>query len=390
MNGIRYNQLDSLRGLAAISVVFHHYLLIFPQFFEKTIDSSGYTLVNILKYTPLHIFFSGTQAVTMFFVLSGFVLSLPYLDKRNNPYPIYLTKRMTRIYIPYIVSVIFVLAAFKFFSDVSLTGFSSWANGKWSDPIDYKLIFEHLLLIGDFKNGEYNPIYWSLVHEMRISIIFPLIMIVVIKYGWKFSLMWSLLISGFGFVGTFILGEVNIETDYLLSLYYGLSFVIGAILAKHKDILINFLKFKSKGMKILITISAILLYTFPSWILNIPFIPERLLGPPNTVAVTIGAAMFIILALASNIIKKVLLIKPILFLGDISYSLYLYHCIPLLVLLHQFSGTVQTWILLVIGFIISITLATLSYYFVEKPSIKLGKEISKKFNVIKNNGKRSA
>ncbi|MED3758915.1 acyltransferase [Peribacillus frigoritolerans] len=378
MPSIRYNQLDSLRGLAAISVVIHHYLLIFPQFYEKTIDNSGYALVNFLKYTPLHIFFSGTQAVILFFVLSGFVLSLPFLNNINSSYSIYLTRRVTRIYIPYLVSLVIVLIAVKLFSEGVLTGFSPWANGKWSDPIDFKLIIDHLFLVGNFANGEYNPIYWSLVHEMRISILFPIIMIFIIKYKWKFSLLWSLIISAFGFVGTTLLSHANIETDYMLSLYYGLSFVIGALLAKHKDMLIKFFESKSKTVKILITILSIFLYTFPSWVLNFPVIPERLLNPPNTVMASIGAAMFIILALASKTIKKVLLFKPFQFFGDISYSLYLYHCIPLFVLLHQFNDKVTTWILLITSCIVSILLAVLSYYFVEKPSIKLGKKVSTK------------
>ncbi|MGY3313430.1 peptidoglycan/LPS O-acetylase OafA/YrhL [Peribacillus simplex] len=375
MPNIRYNQLDSLRGLAAASVVIHHYLLIFPQFYDKTIDNGG-SIINILKYTPLHIFFSGTQAVILFFVLSGFVLSLPYINKINSSYSIYLTRRVTRIYIPYIISVVIVLIAVKFYSDGVITDFSSWANGKWSNPIEYKLILEHLFLVGNFANGEYNPIYWSLVHEMRISLFFPILMFVILKYGWKLSIFGSLIISAFGFVGTAILSYKNIETDYLLTLYYALSFVIGALLARYKDILINVFVSKSKTLKILITISSILLYTFPSWVLNFSFIPERLLGPPNTVLASIGAAMFIILALASNTFKKLLLFKPFQFLGNISYSLYLYHCIPLFILLHQFVDTVSIWILLSASCIISIVLATLSYYFVEKPSIKLGKKIS--------------
>ncbi len=64
--GQRILAFDSLRGLAAVVVVFCHFRLAFtnapPAWF----------------IWPL---FAGHQAVTVFFVLSGYVLSLPYWDK---------------------------------------------------------------------------------------------------------------------------------------------------------------------------------------------------------------------------------------------------------------------------------------------------------------------
>lgn len=48
------------------------------------------------------------------------------------------------------------------------------------------------------------------------------------------------------------------------------------------------------------------------------------------------SAIFIIFAINSQLFKTILLFKPILFLGKISYSLYLIHCIVLFSFIHCF------------------------------------------------------
>ena len=88
--GPRFLQLDAMRGIAAVCVVFHHWRLAF--------------YAGVLHFWLVPIF-SGTQAVMLFFVLSGFVLSLPYLDGKRRPYWPYLIRRFWRIYVPFAAAV---------------------------------------------------------------------------------------------------------------------------------------------------------------------------------------------------------------------------------------------------------------------------------------------
>ncbi len=85
----RYLERDSLRGLAAGSVVIWHFLMFW-------VTSSRW---HRIVYSPTVFFYTGSAAVLIFFVLSGFVLSLPFLA-RPQPYPAYLAKRICRIYVP--------------------------------------------------------------------------------------------------------------------------------------------------------------------------------------------------------------------------------------------------------------------------------------------------
>src|SRR5690606_13176315 len=47
-------------------------------------------------------------------------------------------------------------------------------------PVTPQMIAQHVLFIGSYPNGEVNTAFWSLVYEMRISIIFPLLFVITV------------------------------------------------------------------------------------------------------------------------------------------------------------------------------------------------------------------
>lgn len=69
-------ELEALRGIAAIVVLIHHFMLGFaPRLHGMTYADQPYSLFG----TPAFAFVNGSAAVIVFFVLSGFVLSLRVL-----------------------------------------------------------------------------------------------------------------------------------------------------------------------------------------------------------------------------------------------------------------------------------------------------------------------
>ena len=94
-------------------------------------------------------------------------------------------------------------------------------------------------MLGSFNNSVINPIYWSLIHEMRISIIFPVILYFIIKHNWKLTLIVSFIWCSSAFVLTNKLNVFN-QSDYLMTIYYLFMFIVGALLAKHKNVFYNF------------------------------------------------------------------------------------------------------------------------------------------------------
>ncbi len=87
----RFYELDSLRGVAALTVVLHHFSRICPENFT-----------HLLIRTPLRLLLAGDQAVILFFLLSGFVLTLPYKKNTSLSYGPFLLRRVCRIYLPYL------------------------------------------------------------------------------------------------------------------------------------------------------------------------------------------------------------------------------------------------------------------------------------------------
>jgi peptidoglycan/LPS O-acetylase OafA/YrhL len=69
---------------------------------------------QLLYQSPLGILFASRDAVFVFFIMSGFVLFLPYITPEGpSPYPRYLIKRTCRIYLPYLFALAICYGGFR-------------------------------------------------------------------------------------------------------------------------------------------------------------------------------------------------------------------------------------------------------------------------------------
>ncbi|MEY2192747.1 acyltransferase family protein [Neobacillus sp. BF23-41] len=188
----RYNHLDSLRGIAAIMVLIGHYLSLFPYLRSNLMHSEFGSFISII--------WNGHSAVILFFLLSGFVLSLPFYSADKIEYHRYLIKRVCRIYIPYVVT-IFQAITLKIIlhSKIgSIPGLVDWAV--WNVKTSFNAIMNHLTFLGEYNSNTFVMVIWSLVHEMRISIIFPFVVLMLHRLDWKLSTLLSLVLSAVSFI----------------------------------------------------------------------------------------------------------------------------------------------------------------------------------------------
>jgi len=95
--------------------------------------------------------------------------------------------------------------------------------------------------------------------------------------------------------------------------------------------------------------------------------------------VAIGAGTLMILSLSSPLCRSILAWPPIHFLGEISYSLYLWHFIVMLYCVHLLYGRVPLCVILCLVFGFTIVVSRLSYLWVEVPGIDLGRQLSNAF-----------
>jgi peptidoglycan/LPS O-acetylase OafA/YrhL len=391
-NNNRIESLDSLRGLASLSVVFNHILLVLPVFFlaldHHKVDNWTATL---LTKTPLHIFWAGHEAVLLFFVLSGFVLALPFLNSKNGTYPKYLIKRFCRIYIPYIVSIGVAVILFYTINPSDIVELSAFFNNQWDHNVSILSAISFIFLLG-YDNFNINGSTWSLVHELRISIIFPLLMILVIKFNWKKSLLFGIGASIFLWAFTLLVANVlDIKSVYILltsfadTFYYASFFIIGATLAKYHKNVIAFTKNLKLKVKIIALIAFVLLYNV-EWISlgfgDMKFSNSTIVLRTSTLLLDfiIAGAIVILFSLVLSLekLKTILTSKPLIGLGKISYSLYLIHISVLLTMLHTLHAYLPLPLILATVPVLSIIAAIVFYLFVEKPSMQLGKYLTSK------------
>ena len=377
----RIPELDSVRGLAALSVVVFHYFLALSASPESSL-SGAYQLTRTLALTPLGIFWAGHQAVVLFFILSGFVLTL-MLESGRLGYRTYVLKRLTRLYLPYVAAVAIGIALEFALNQSWMGDLGHWINKFWSWPITGKSIAKHMAILGEFNSDRYDFTIWSLVHEIRISLIFPLLLLLVWRTRWWFSLGLLLLVSAamgvlrygafhqWGHLGAVI--DHGGLTDYSLTLHYLLAFGIGAVLAEHRSRISRWYKSLTARRRLAFALGALVLYLdggrFLKWIG-----PDLMI--PSDWPEMAGAAGLLVAAAFSGKASGWLLYRPLRWLGRISYSLYLFHPLVLLAALHIFYGRTPLPLLLGLSFLATFPLTAFAWRAFEKPAIALSRRIA--------------
>ncbi|WP_261302575.1 acyltransferase family protein [Paenibacillus andongensis] len=367
----RLEELDSLRGLAAIFVLFlHMYLMVPGNKFSKI----------IFEYSPFRLLISGGESVVLFFVLSGFVLSLPYFNNKQSSYLSFIVKRICRIYLPYLFTVIVVIGCRELFYKGQLKGYSEWFNSYWVSPINMEVLKDHALLMGTFLSN-LDPVIWSLLHEMRISIIFPLLMLVIVRLDWKKGLALSLLFSIIGIIVYQLSKPSNTGTELVATLNYTAMFIVGALLAKYRIPIANKFSLLTKTFKIILFVSGLITYLF----IHPSFGIKRFLYPQispfyrtviDSWAVTGGAVIIIIFALNSSLFSRLLMNYLINYLGKISYSLYLIHVVVLFTAVYSLHNILPLWCVFLLTLFVSLAISVGMYHLIERPSIQLGKTLT--------------
>ncbi|QGQ47221.1 acyltransferase family protein [Metabacillus sediminilitoris] len=367
----RIEQLDSIRGLAALCVFISHIILVKTEIFTEAMRS------------PLRLFTNGHAAVMLFFVLSGFVLSLAFLNKNNVLYISYFIKRVFRIYIPYLVAIATAMISSIFFFRGTIDGLSDWFNSSWTELPNLYSIIEHIFILRNIHTDTFNNVIWSLVHELRISIIFPFVVLFIKNIKAKYSLLLCFALSFLSGLNNIFQFQISMGllTNYFTTIHYLSIFILGVLVAKYRFTIIHFYRQLTIPNKWIFLIMSVIIYNFADTI-----IPEILISPifgPYLLIIeeyfqALGAIGFITAALGSDKVAWFLMRKPLIFLGKISYSLYLYHLIVLLSCVHILYGLIPIWQILIGSMVLSIGVSALFYYLIENPCIKFGRVLAEK------------
>jgi peptidoglycan/LPS O-acetylase OafA/YrhL len=250
-------------------------------------------------------------------------------------------------------------------------------NHAWTKPVTLSAVLEHIFFLGSFDNNQFDPVLWSLVFEMRISLLFPLIAWAAMRYSWRRCLFIGAALSIFGLAGQrFSRQYLHWSNDYFLTFHFMPLFLLGALLAKHRHELARFFGNVSSLSRMGWLVVAIVLYAY-NWLLR--DVSWLHVAPIGDYAVTTGAAIVIALSLAPWKFSTFLHAAPVRYLGRISYSLYLFHAIILLAFIHTWYGVLPLWFILILSALVGLVVSAIAHRVIEVPTIELGKRLARRW-----------
>lgn len=171
--------LDQVRGVAILLVVGFHALG--ASFGMDQLQWHGWfrdfnVPHSFLALLPLTLGWSG---VPIFFVVSGFCIHLSHKHSKQKSLSVFFVRRFFRIYPPYLVA----LAFFAFLFPLSRVTLNSLH--------DVAQVGSHILLIHNFDNRSFfgiNSAFWSIAVEVQLYVLYPLLLLVVRRFGWRGAL----------------------------------------------------------------------------------------------------------------------------------------------------------------------------------------------------------
>lgn len=344
----RFEGLDGLRGIAALIVVFCHTGLIFQAWSGGSDPLAKGQLepwANIIQQSPLGVLFAGGAAVFVFFILSGFVLILPFLRAPRPSWVGYYPKRLLRLYLPIVGAVVLsalVIALVPRFTSPQQTW---WVNAHDKEISLNGLIREAFVLLG---TGRYNSVLWSLSWEIIFSLMLPIYVMAVIwlRRWWLAGTALMILLSAVG------LSVGNAYLEYLP------MFGIGAFLAAGKEQIIELASRRPVGAASMFGAAVLL-----SAIWSMPWLPvPRLLLLTACTALVLA---FMVWGPAIRFSGN----RIVVWLGSRSFSLYLVHE-PIIV-----SGALifpgAPWLAVMVSWPIALLGTELLFRVIEDPSRRL-------------------
>jgi peptidoglycan/LPS O-acetylase OafA/YrhL len=357
--------LTSLRGIAATVVVILH-------FAYSTLPEAGVILSRHTRF-----FRDGYLFVDLFFILSGFIMTHVYLESfmlgvnRAN-YWTYLRARFARIYPLHLftLGVLVGLELLKLF----LPNFQAF-TGKFNLNALVANVF--MLQAFDFHcppllwcKSSWNEPAWSISVEFLIYCVFPFILFALLKTKPKTDwIIYLVTLISLLLLIKFTKGTLESIIGIPSIARCGLECVMGIITYKAYQ----WGKYQSVFNFKLLEIGSTLLVIG----LMHKWIRSRVIFD----WVTLPAFSLLILSLASTtngFISRILNCRPLLYLGTISYSIYMVHWCLIQFLetfwLYEFhvpfgSGFARASCLLALGLFtpISLIVAAFTYHFVEVP-----------------------
>lgn len=358
----------SLRGIAAFSVFMAH-----GQFYQLLGES------NFWASLYSHLFFWHDLAVDIFFILSGYILHHVYVahGKKALSWKGYFIARIARIYPLYIAATLAMIGLFYI---------KSRGQAVMPEELEISYLLTNLLGIQEWTwNGllhSINPPNWSISVELFLyTFIFPPLVFLSNKYRVENSIQVGLVIL---FISLTVLlyffwGNLHFGVKPIVRGICG--FCAGFVLCNIVQTSSSWKRLKEKQYEVVFYF-LLAAFMLSAW---------NVVNPLRSTLLYWGILLIGFTGYLAKSDKHFLHWPTLTFLGDISYSLYLWHMPVLKVMTEIFKIRNPETLLLdsslsnskkLLYFVTTVVavflVSTISYYFFEKPARKKIREVFSK------------
>lgn len=298
-------QIDGLRFLAILMVVLFHlnvFITVKAPFEFISLPKESWWMFELLQ--------SDKKGVFLFFVISGFILAMPFakaIFKMASPVKLkdYYLRRFTRLEPPYFLVMvacflgILFLPGNEFASSFPNTFFSLLPRLLASLGYVHNLVFSEYLSL--------NPVAWSLEIEIQFYLIVPLLVKI-----FKLPTLWrriAFIVLIFGFIFLQSLFKPSIHTLFNYIQYFILGFLLADLYLSKINLRIPVFVSIVMGLFCLMFVGYVDLRQFGIYHYIFPII---LFG-------------FYLMVLTDGFWKKVFSMKFLTSVGGMCYSIYLLH-----------------------------------------------------------------
>lgn len=316
----KLDYIDGLKGIGALMVYLCHFVFAFYYAAYTLLPEHVNTKTGVeilIGKTPLNFLYNGNGAVCLFLVFSGFVLCLSYFRTRDRArLKAGARKRYFRL-MPVILAVnvlIFILMYLGLYRNAEtavITKSVPWFQGfNRFEPSFFGMLYESLL--GCFVRGsnDYNGVLWTIPYLFWGALLVYLAAYLVGENPLRYAAY-----------GVMILAALKTDV-YFTGIFLG--FVLCDFFCTQERLVRLYRRFRL--IPLMVFLLGFYLTSYPSIGTELPGTIYGILPAAYTVIYHIAGAFLLTAGvLGCDRLQRFFSGKPFLYLGKISYSLYLLH-----------------------------------------------------------------
>jgi peptidoglycan/LPS O-acetylase OafA/YrhL len=341
--------LDGLRAIFVVAVLFFHILLVF---YPENLDYFGGGFLAVESFFVLSGFLITRSLIKIFSEKEGFSGLVKFLEKRYlRLFPAFVFLISTEVFV---VNLVFPNFTEKLLSETFAGSFNVY---------NWWLIFRQVPYFEKFSDTLFNLHLWSLSIEWQFYLIWAFIYSLIFRFSLRFLNIFLIISILASITDMFLLYTLfdNVDRVYFGTDTRFFSFLLGSLLALNIDNI-------SKRNVLFVVLGLLgLFYLFVEYYAFKSY--NEFMYPFGFLAVSLTTLMLMVAVLKSDYFNYILSIQPLKWIGERSYSIYLWHY-PIFVFLSLLYSNKYLDVLIV-AILITLFIANISYLFIEEPFRKL-------------------